>query len=84
MGTGLENLKKYDEAAQAYSKSAGIATEDYRKVDALLSAARAWRLAGKEKESADALRRIVGKFGKDTPGVAEAEVRLAELTHGAM
>ena len=84
MGTGLENLKKFDEAAQAYSKSAEIATEDYRKVDALLSAARAWRLAGKEKESADALRRIVGKFGKDTPGVAEAEVRLAELTHGAM
>ena len=83
-GSGLENLKKYEEAAQAYTKAADIATEAYRKVDALLSAARAWRLGGKEKEAADALRRVVGKFSKDTPGVAEAEVRLAELTRGAM
>ena len=83
-GSGLENLKKHEEAAQAYTRAADIATEDYRKVDALLSASRAWRLAGKEKEAADALRRVVGKFSKDTPGVAEAEVRLSELTRGAM
>jgi predicted negative regulator of RcsB-dependent stress response len=83
-GSALENLKRFAEAAQAYTKGADIATEDYRKVDALLSAARAWRLAGKEKEAADALRRVVGKFPKETPGVAEAEVRLSELTKGAM
>jgi hypothetical protein len=81
---GLENLKKFDEAAQAYTRSAEIAPEDYRKVDALLAAARAWRLAGKEKQSQDVLRGIVSKFGKDTPGVAEAQVRLAEETRGAM
>jgi len=84
MGSGLENLKKFDEAAQAYSKAAELATEDYRKVDALLAEARAWRLAGKEKQSQDTLRGIVGKFPKDTPGVAEAEVRLAEMTRGTM
>ena len=32
----------------------------------------------------DTLRGIVGKYPKETPGVAEAEVRLAELTRGAM
>ena len=84
LGVGLENLKKFDEAAQAYTRSAEIAPEDYRKVDALLSAARSWRLAGKAKQSQDVLRGIVSKFGKDTPGVAEAQVRLAEETRGAM
>jgi tetratricopeptide (TPR) repeat protein len=84
MGGALENLKKFDEAAQAYTKAAEIATEDYRKVDALLGAARALRLAGKNKESIDVLRGIVSKFGKDVAGVAEAQVRLAELTGGTM
>jgi len=84
MGGALENLKKFDEAAQAYTKAADLAAEDYRKVDALLGAARALRLAGKDKESLDALRGIVSKFGKDVPGVAEAEVRLAERTAGTM
>jgi predicted negative regulator of RcsB-dependent stress response len=84
MGGALENLKKYDEAATAYSKSAEIATEAFRQVDALLGAARAHRLAGKEAVALGILRGVVSKYPKDTPGVAEAEVRLAELTKGAM
>jgi tetratricopeptide (TPR) repeat protein len=84
MGGALENLKKFDDAAQAYRKAADIAAEDYRKVDALLGAARALRLAGKDKESIDVLRGIVSKFGKDVAGVAEAQVRLAERTGGTM
>ena len=84
MAGALENLKKYDDAAKAYTQAADAASEDYRKVDALLGAARAFRLAGKDKEAADALRGIVSKFTKETPGVAEAEVRLSELTKGAM
>jgi TolA-binding protein len=84
MGDALENLKKYNDAAAAYLKAADVAPEDYRKVEALLAAARAYRLAGKEKEGIDVLRRIVSKFPKDTPGVPEAQVRLAEQTKGAM
>jgi TolA-binding protein len=84
MGDALDNLKKFDDAAAAYLKGADLATEDYRKVEALLGAARAYRLAGKEKESVDVLRRIVSKFPKETPGVPEAQVRLAEQTKGAM
>ncbi len=84
MGGALENLKKFDEAAKAYTRAADLAVEEYRRVDALIGVARAGRLAGKEKEAIDVLRGVVSKFGKDVPGVAEAKVRLAELTKGAM
>jgi tetratricopeptide (TPR) repeat protein len=83
-GTALENLGKFGEAAGAYQKAADLAPEDYRKVEALLGAARAYRLDGKEKESADVLRGIVSKFSAETAGVPEAKVRLAEQTKGAM
>jgi TolA-binding protein len=84
MGGALENLAKFADAAAAYLKAADTAPEDYRKVEALLGAARAFQLAGKPQESEDALRRIISKFPDGTPGVAEARVRLAELTRGAM
>jgi tetratricopeptide (TPR) repeat protein len=84
MAGALENLKKFDEAAQAYQKAADIAAEDYRKVDALLGQARSLRLAGKEKEAVDVLRGIISKFARDVPGEAEAEVRLAEWTKGTL
>ena len=80
----LENLKKFDEAAAAYTRGAGLAAEDYRQVEARIGAARATRLAGKEKEALDILRAVVSKYPKETPGVAEAEVRLAEWTRGKM
>lgn len=84
MGGALENLKKYDEAADAYLKAAETAPEDYRKSEALIGAARSYQLAGKPTEAIGVLRRIVGTFPEETPGVAEAKVRLAELTRGAM
>ncbi len=84
MGGALENLSKYPEAADAYLKAADIAPEDYRKVEALVGAARAYQLAGKQPEAIEALRRVVTKFPEETAGVAEAKVRLAELTRGAM
>jgi predicted negative regulator of RcsB-dependent stress response len=83
-GGALENLKKYDDAAQAYAKAADVAQEPYRKIDALLGQARSLRLAGKEKEAVDVLRAIVAKFGREVPGEAEAEVRLAEWTKGTL
>jgi hypothetical protein len=83
-GGALENLKKYDDAAQAYAKAAEVAQEPYRKIDALLGQARSLRLAGKQKEAVDVLRGIVAKFGREVPGEAEAEVRLAEWTKGTL
>ena len=83
-GGALENLKRFDEAAQSYARAAEVAQEDYRKVDALLGQARSLRLAGKDKEATDVLRGLVSKFARDIPGVAEAEVRLAEWTKGAL
>jgi tetratricopeptide (TPR) repeat protein len=83
-GGALENLKKFDEAADSYAKAASIAGEPYRKVDALLGQARALRFAGKAPQAIDVYRRIVKDYGRDVPGVAEAEVRLAELTKGTM
>jgi len=84
LGGALENLKKFDEAAAAYLRGADLAAEDYRQVEARIGAARATRLAGKEKEALDILRAVVSKYPKETPGVAEAEVRLAEWTQGKM
>ncbi len=83
-GGALENLKKFDEASAAYRRAAEIATEDYRQVEALIGAARASRLGGKEKEAQELLRGILSKYKESTPGVAEAAVRLAEWTRGAM
>jgi len=84
IGGALENLQKFADAAAAYLKASDAAPEDYRKVEALLGAARAYGLAGKQKDEVDVLRRIVSKFPEATTGVPEAKVRLAELTQGAM
>jgi tetratricopeptide (TPR) repeat protein len=84
MGAGLENLGKYDEAVAAYRRAAELAAEDYRQIEALVAAARASRLAGKETEAVEILRGVVSKYPTDTPGVAEAEVRLAEWTRGKL
>ena len=84
LGAALEDAKKFDEAAAAYKQSSDLAPEPYRKVDGLLGASRAYRLAGKNEQSLALLRDILGKFPKETPGVAEATVRLAEATQGRM
>jgi tetratricopeptide (TPR) repeat protein len=82
LGAALENTKQYDEAATAYRRSSELAPEDYRKVDGLLGASRAYQLAGKPDQSLALLREITSKYPKETPGVAEATVRLAEATQG--
>lgn len=83
-GGALENLTKFDEAAESYAKAAAAAEENYRKVDALLGQARALRLAGKGTQATDLYRQIITTFDRDVAGVPEAEVRLAELTRGTM
>ncbi|HET9274788.1 MAG TPA: hypothetical protein VFN96_01825 [Gemmatimonadales bacterium] len=84
LGAASENLGKFDDAAQAYARSAELAPEPYRQVDGMLGQARALRLAGKAPEALTVLRGILSRYSKETPGVAEAEVRLSELTSGAM
>ncbi len=83
-GAGLENLGKFEEAAQAYGKASELAQENYRKVEASLSSARAYRLAGNDREAIRVLRIVVTGYTKEIPGVAEAEVRLAELLRGVL
>jgi TolA-binding protein len=83
LGAALENLGKPADAATAYQQAAESAKEPFRKVDALLAQAHALEAAGKSKEAVDVLTTIVKKY-PDTPGNAEAQVRLSELTKGAI
>ncbi len=82
LGMALENTGKPSEAAAEYLKAAELAPEVFRKVDALLNAARTYRLAGKETEAAKVLSDLIKAYPRETAGVAEAEVRLAEITKG--
>ena len=82
LAMALEDLGKPAEAAAEYQKAADLATEDFRKVDALLNVARVLRTTGKEKEAIAVWQDIIKKYPKERSAVAEARVRLAEVTHG--
>lgn len=83
LGTAYENLGRFPDAITAYRKAADLADVDYLKAQALLDAARASRLAGKKDEAIALYREILSKYAQ-TPSKTEAQVRLAELTGGAM
>ncbi len=78
LGTGYENVKRFDEATAAYRKAADLATIGYLKATLLLDAGRSARLAGKADAAREIYEQIVADYG-DTPARNEAEVRLAEL-----
>jgi TolA-binding protein len=78
----LENTGKFAEAAQAYLAAAQTAEAEYLKSDALLAAARSFRLAGDSSKAVETLEGILKQFPAESPGVVEARVRLAELTGG--
>jgi tetratricopeptide (TPR) repeat protein len=82
LGMALENTGKAAEAVTSYRQAADLATEDYRKIDALLNAARVEAQLGKQKEAVEILEGVVKKYKESTPGVVEAKVRLAQLTGG--
>ncbi len=82
LAMALENTGKAAEAAAEYLKAAELAPEPFRKIDAWLAAARTYRLSGKESEAVKVLTDLIKKYPKETAGVAEAEVRLAEITKG--
>lgn len=83
LGRAYENSKRPGEAAAAYEDASKAAEFDYLKADLLLDAARAWTNAG-QKEKAIAAYRTVIKDYSQTASKVEAQVRLAELTAGAM
>jgi tetratricopeptide (TPR) repeat protein len=82
LAMALENAGKSAEATPEYLKAAELATEGFRKVDALLAAARSYRVQGKAPEAIAVLQGIVKDYPKEAAGVAEAQVRLAEMTQG--
>ena len=83
LGASLENAGKPADAADAYQKAADASDTPYLKADYLLNAARAYTDAGNTDAAARVLRVVVDKY-KDTSAYVEAQVRLAELTKGAM
>jgi TolA-binding protein len=82
LAMALENSGKFAEAAQAYLAAAQTAEAAYLKTDALLAAARSYRLSGDTAKAVETLEGIVKQFPAESPGVVEAKVRLAELTGG--
>lgn len=83
LGRALENSKRPGEAAQAYLNAAAAADVDYLKGDLLLDAGRSFTLAGERDKAIETFRRIIKDYPKSASRT-EAEVRLAELTAGAM
>jgi predicted negative regulator of RcsB-dependent stress response len=83
LGRALENSKRPGEAAQAYLSASAAADVDYLRADLLLDAGRAFSNAGDRDKAIDTFRRVIKDFPKSA-SKTEAEVRLAELTAGAM
>jgi len=79
LAVALENTGKVAEAAAEYVKAAELSTAPYQKNDALLNAARTYRAQGNTVEARSILEGIVKNNKDETPGTAEARVRLAEL-----
>ena len=83
LGSADENTKKYEDAGRAYEQAAATAELPYIKAGYLLDAGRAYRLAGKSQDAIRVYRTVVQKYA-ESPSVAEAQVRLGELTAGTI
>ncbi|HWA59629.1 MAG TPA: tetratricopeptide repeat protein [Gemmatimonadales bacterium] len=83
LGRAYENSKRPGEAAAAYESASKAAEFDYLKADLLLDAARAWVNAGQKDKAVAAYRSVIKDYPQTSSRV-EAQVRLAELTGGAM
>jgi TolA-binding protein len=83
LGSAQENSKRFAEAAQAFEQAAAKAELDYLKASYLVDAGRAYSEAGKSQDAIRAYRAVVEKY-PEAPAAAEAQVRLGELTAGAM
>ncbi|MBK7348702.1 MAG: tetratricopeptide repeat protein [Gemmatimonadetes bacterium] len=81
LGRALENAKRPQEAAQAYTTGSAAAVVPYLRTELLLDAGRAWVSAHDTTKALAAYRQIIKDF-PDSPSQTEATVRLSELTAG--
>lgn len=81
LGAALENVRRPDEAAEAYAAASGLADVDYLKAEYLIEAGRAYKAAGEVDRATEAYEKIVTDY-PDTPSYTEAQVRLGEVLKG--
>jgi len=82
LGAAYENAGRPKDAATAYEDAAAQARFTFLKAQGLSDAGRAWVSAGDTAKALAAYRTIVEKMDS-TATVAEARVRIGELTRGA-
>ncbi len=78
LGGGLEQQRKYRDAAQAYRKAADVIPYDFLKAQYLLDAGRTLAIVGDSAKARDAYVEVLTRFGALNQA-AEARVRLGEL-----
>jgi outer membrane protein assembly factor BamD (BamD/ComL family) len=83
LGTALENSKRPGDAGEAFRNASKSADLEYLRARYLIDAGRAYKAGGKQAEAVAAYRAVIDSF-PESPSVAEAKVRLAELTDGKM
>jgi TolA-binding protein len=83
LGRALENSRRPAEAAAAYLGAVGAADLDYMKAEYLVDAGRAYTGAGDKTKAIEVYRRVLQEYPQSS-AKTEAEVRLSELTAGAM
>ena len=82
LGAGYENAGQFKEAAEAYELAARHAEYAFLQAQYLSDAGRAWLTVGDTTKALAAYRTITSK-ADSTASVAEAQVRIGELTKGA-
>ena len=78
LGGGLEQQRKFGEAADAYRKASEVAPHDFLKAQYLLDAGRSLAVAGDSAGARKAYGEVLERFGSLNQA-AEARVRLGEL-----
>jgi tetratricopeptide (TPR) repeat protein len=82
LGAAYENGRQWKDAAAAYEEAARVARYPFLRAQALSDAGRVWVAAGDTSRALAAYRTIAS--GMDSTGtVAEARVRIGELTKGS-
>jgi tetratricopeptide (TPR) repeat protein len=78
LGGGLENQKKFKDAAQAYRRASEMAPHDFLKAQYLLDAGRVLAVAGDSAGARAAYGEVLEKYG-ELGQAAEARVRMGEV-----
>jgi tetratricopeptide (TPR) repeat protein len=83
LGAAYENNRQWKDAATAYEDAARLARYPFLKGQALSDAGRVWVVAGDTSQALAAYRKILSGMDS-TATVAEARVRIGELTRGSV